>query len=188
MTVLDHDWFPGEVPPNVSIGPGGWFHSTFAFRHHRSRRPRSVDIGPDCGIYIGTLFDLGPRGEVAIGPSSTLTGPIFCTDNRIECGARSLISSMVVLADEPCAAPSPPGDVPVDDVPDDHDEPRPVVIRLGDDCWIGTGATLLAGADLGDGVIVGARSVVDFAVPAGSVVAGNPARIVRGPEARRVAG
>jgi acetyltransferase-like isoleucine patch superfamily enzyme len=38
--------------------------------------------------------------------------------------------------------------------------------------------TLLRGARIGPGAVVGAGAVVDFQVPAGAVVAGNPARIV----------
>ena len=45
MTALDHDWFPEPVPANVTIRPDGWFHSSFAFRHYRSQRPRGVVVG-----------------------------------------------------------------------------------------------------------------------------------------------
>lgn len=51
-------------------------------------------------------------------------------------------------------------------------------IRIGDLTWIGMKAVLLPGAELGEGVIVGAGTVLDFAVPPYAVVAGNPARIV----------
>jgi UDP-2-acetamido-3-amino-2,3-dideoxy-glucuronate N-acetyltransferase len=44
---------------------------------------------------------------------------------------------------------------------------------------IGTSATILAGVEIGEGAIVGAGSVVTRAVPAGTIVVGNPARIVR---------
>ena len=44
---------------------------------------------------------------------------------------------------------------------------------------IGSGATLLCGITIGERAIVGAGSVVTRDVPAGAVVAGNPARILR---------
>jgi len=46
---------------------------------------------------------------------------------------------------------------------------------------IGSGATLLCGITIGEGAMVGAGSVVTKDVPAGAVVAGNPARIVKSP-------
>ena len=50
---------------------------------------------------------------------------------------------------------------------------------IGNDVWIGAGATILPGARIGDGVIVGAGAVVGGCVPPYTVVAGNPARIQR---------
>ena len=50
---------------------------------------------------------------------------------------------------------------------------------VGNDCWLGRDATLLPGARLGNGVIVGARAVVAGTVPDYAVVGGNPARIIR---------
>lgn len=59
-------------------------------------------------------------------------------------------------------------------------------IDIGADCWLGRGATILAGSHLGQGCIVGAHSVVRGTFPAYSVIAGSPARIVgqRTPPAR----
>jgi virginiamycin A acetyltransferase len=50
---------------------------------------------------------------------------------------------------------------------------------VGHDVWIGYEALVLPGVRIGSGAIVGARSVVTKDVPAYSVVAGNPARVVR---------
>lgn len=52
-------------------------------------------------------------------------------------------------------------------------------IRIGARCFIGGGATVLPGVTLGDEVIVAAGAVVFDDVPAHSIVAGNPARVVR---------
>lgn len=50
---------------------------------------------------------------------------------------------------------------------------------IGKRCFIGTNAIVLPGVRIGDAVIVGAAAVVTRDVPAGSIVAGNPARVIR---------
>lgn len=174
MTTLEHDWYPQALPDNVEVGEGTWLYSTFSFLHYRSRRPVGARIGRHCGIYIGTLFDLGPNAELTIGDHSTLAGPILCTKGRIEIGDRVLVSSRVLIADDPVAVPPPDSS---DAQPSTAAEP-PVSVSIGDDVWIGTGAIVLGGARIGGGSIIGAATVVDFEVPSGAIVAGDPARTV----------
>lgn len=50
---------------------------------------------------------------------------------------------------------------------------------VGNDVWIGRGATIMPGVRIGDGAVVGACSVVTKDVAAYDVVAGNPARVRR---------
>lgn len=52
-------------------------------------------------------------------------------------------------------------------------------ITVGDNVWIGGGAIVLPGVTIGDDAVVGAGSVVTKDVPARTVVAGNPARVIR---------
>lgn len=52
-----------------------------------------------------------------------------------------------------------------------------IVVQRG--ASIGTGATILGGVSIGPRAIVGAGSVVTRDVPADTIVAGNPARIIR---------
>ncbi|KAK7191818.1 acetyltransferase, CysE/LacA/LpxA/NodL family [Paraphaeosphaeria sporulosa] len=52
-------------------------------------------------------------------------------------------------------------------------------IHIGDDCWIGGGAYILPGVNIGRGVTVGAGSVVTKSVDPFTVVAGNPARVIK---------
>jgi acetyltransferase-like isoleucine patch superfamily enzyme len=56
----------------------------------------------------------------------------------------------------------------------------PTVVKRG--ASIGTSATILCGVTVGEDAVIGAGSVVTRDVPAGTIVAGNPARILRGPE------
>jgi len=58
----------------------------------------------------------------------------------------------------------------------------PTVVRRG--ATIGSGATILCGVEIGENAIVGAGSVVTRSVPAGTIVAGNPARMLRRIEER----
>lgn len=50
---------------------------------------------------------------------------------------------------------------------------------IGNDVWIGQNATILPGVRIGDGAIIGASSVVGSDVEPYSIVAGNPARLIR---------
>lgn len=52
-------------------------------------------------------------------------------------------------------------------------------VTIGEDCWLGAGATILPGVSIGDRAVVAAGAVVTRNVPADTLVAGVPAKIVR---------
>jgi acetyltransferase-like isoleucine patch superfamily enzyme len=58
-------------------------------------------------------------------------------------------------------------------------------VRVGADVWVGVKASVLRGAQVGDGCVLAAHTVVRGEVPAGSVVAGVPGRAVRDRGAKR---
>jgi acetyltransferase-like isoleucine patch superfamily enzyme len=52
-------------------------------------------------------------------------------------------------------------------------------IKIGNNVWVGDKVTFLAGADIGDGSIIGACSVINKKIPPFSIVVGSPPRIIR---------
>src|SRR5581483_2965534 len=164
--------WPGELPDNVAVGDGAYVHSSYSFHHYRSRRPCGVRLGAGSSAYEDASFELGPSGEVDVGDCTMLFGGKFCTNARIVVGSYTLISYETYIADDFTAVP------PGDPAYPSSAGPPATTITIGDVCWIGVRATILAPARLGDGVIVAAGAVVDFDVPDYAVVAGNPGRVV----------
>ncbi|HXU93486.1 MAG TPA: CatB-related O-acetyltransferase [Gallionella sp.] len=52
-------------------------------------------------------------------------------------------------------------------------------VTIGNDVWIGMGATILSGVTIGDGAVIVAHSLVTKDVPPYAIAGGNPARVVR---------
>jgi acetyltransferase-like isoleucine patch superfamily enzyme len=112
------------------------------------------------------------NGEIEIGDFCTVVGATFATDNRVKIGDYTFISYEVFIADHPFPVP-----------PDlDHISgfaSKPLTIHIGRNVWIGARATICGEVRIGDDSIVGAGAVVFEDVPPQTIVAGNPARVVR---------
>lgn len=84
---------------------------------------------------------------------------------KIDIGDRCIIANNVVIVDH------------------DHDFVNggfvSAPVKLQNDVWIGANATVLKGVTIGEGAIVAAGSVVNKDVPAHTMVAGAPARIIK---------
>jgi len=164
--MLEHDWFDRPLPANVELGEGSWLHSSYAFLHHSARSPGAVRVGDHTGVYRGTFFDTGPDAQVTIGDWTTIVGAIFSTNASVAIGDYVFVAHEVVFADGPYAQPEAGSD------------PAAGIV-VADGAWIGMRAVLLGGAVIGEDAVVGAGTVVDFEVPPGCTVAGNPARVIR---------
>ena len=52
-------------------------------------------------------------------------------------------------------------------------------VTIEDNCWIGAGVTICPGVTIGENSVIGAGSVVVHDIPANSVAAGNPCKVIR---------
>ncbi len=182
---LPWDWYPGTIPENVVLDDTAYVETTFSFDSYRSEAQVGVRLGRGASTYGGTMFDVGSHGRVTLGDYVLLNGARIICDAEIEIGDHSLISWNVVLMDTYRLPFDPierqrqlervPGRLPRRI--DAEVLARP--IRIGRNVWIGFDACVLPGVTIGEGAIVGARSVVTQDVPPYSVVAGNPARLIK---------
>jgi acetyltransferase-like isoleucine patch superfamily enzyme len=188
---LAWDWYSGTIPPNVNVHDNAYLETTFSFRCYRSRAPVGLDIGDGASAYLGTMFDVGVRGRVTLGRYALVHGARIICDDRVEIGDYALISWNVVIMDT-YRLPTDPHlrRQHLEQVPRSAHRAidraasgaggvaaRPVNIRCN--VWIGFDACILPGVTIGEGSIVGAKSVVVADVEPYTVVGGNPARIIR---------
>ena len=182
---LPWDWYPGAIPRNVSVDEQAYIETTFSFLLCRSELPEGVRIGRGSATYLGTMFDVGPKGRVRIGDFSCIHGAWFICDSEIIVGNFALISWNVVFMDSyGMSLDLTERRTQLEALPFDgrrrmprHAPASPICI--GRNVWIGFGCVVLPGVTIGEGSIVGARSVVTEDVAAFSMVAGNPARVIR---------
>jgi acetyltransferase-like isoleucine patch superfamily enzyme len=182
---LAWDWYPGTIPENVVVDETAYVETSFSFYLYRSERTAGVTYRRGASTYLGTMFDVGPQGRVELGEYALVHGARIICDAEVTIGDYALISWNVVFMDtyrlpldvrerrkELERVPARPQRVAAAEVP-----AQP--IRLERNVWIGFEACILPGVTIGEGSIVGAKSVVTQSVPPFTVVAGNPARVIR---------
>jgi acetyltransferase-like isoleucine patch superfamily enzyme len=185
LRTLPWDWYPGTIPENAVVDESAYIETSFSFFQYRSQEPMGLRIGRGTCVYAGTMFDVGIHGQVTIGDYVLLNGAMIICDAAVEIGNYALISWNVVFMDnhrlpwdpaerrrelERVAARSPRRI-------ESRTEAKPV--RIESNVWIGFNTCILAGVTIGEGAIVGARSLVTEEVAPYTVVAGNPARFIR---------
>ena len=132
----------------------------------RWERARSLDFGTEASIYQSSYV----YGDVTVG-AHTWVGPFTLLDGSggLEIGAYCSISAGVHIYSHNTVKWAVSGGKA-------SYERRPV--RIGDCCFIGPHSVIRDGVTLGDQVVVGAHSFVNTDVPAQSIVAGAPARVI----------
>lgn len=183
---VEGDWWPHPIPPNVEFGDGFYCESAQIFRHLRSTKPHAVVIGDHVSCYAGCSFSVGENGQCTIGDFTLLNGALIMAEDRIKIGSHCLVSWNVGIADSDFH-PLEPAQRLIDAqalAPFFKDRPPRPKLRTGpviisDNVWIGMNATILKGVTIGENSVVAAGSVVTKSVAPNSVVAGNPAVVVK---------
>lgn len=120
---------------------------------------KTVVLPPEEKIELGSYIYVGPKtffdakGYISIGDGTIISSEVCILSSSHEVGDGSILPYSI------------------------RNEIGPVIIGKG--CWIGIRAILMPGITLGDGVIVGAGSVVTKNFEDGSIVAGNPAKLLK---------
>lgn len=164
------------------------------FKAYCTRHGRGVTTG----IYVPWVKG---RGELIVGDGVILNGKIsiafaasyvpnprlsignhcdighntsFVVGREIRIGSHVQIASDVSFRDSAGHASDPA--MRLAGAPPDAGEVKPIIVH--DNVWIGAGAMILPGVEIGEGSIIAARSIVAATVAPNTVVAGNPARRV----------
>lgn len=141
-----------------------------------------VEIGDGCHISATMRFETN-QGTITIGDRSYIGRSTLICHSRIHVGNDVVMSWGVTVVDHNSHAIS--WDHRRNDVLDwrkgkkDWSGVKIAPITIGDRAWIGFNAIILKGVTIGDEAIVGAGSVVTRDVPPRTIVAGNPARVIR---------
>jgi acetyltransferase-like isoleucine patch superfamily enzyme len=161
------------APPSSKVNPNGVSWQSGC----------SVTVGDQCDVQsMSVAFDR-PGGRVTIGDRTFIGRSLLVSADSIEIGNDVLISWGCTFADHD--SHSTDFTQRKDDVVNwlqgkkNWTHVRSAPIRIGNKVWMGFNTIVLKGVTIGEGAVVAAGSVVTSDVPPWTMVAGNPARVIK---------
>jgi acetyltransferase-like isoleucine patch superfamily enzyme len=153
--------------PGITVGPG--------VRIGRGCRlfvdpQATLILGRACEIDDATTIAVYGTGRIELGAGSFVGH--HCTlaaHDSIEIGSGTYLAELVSIRDHDHLPDAPPS----------SGELKVAPVTIGADVWIGAKATVIRGTRIGDGTVVGANAVARGELPAHTVCAGVPARVIR---------
>ena len=134
----------------------------------------------------GTLFEpgcwltLAPTARIEIGEGCFLNRTTrLAAHEQIEIGDHTMLANGCFVGDAEHRFDDP--DTPVTWQGFTSKGP----VKIGSNCWFGVNVAVTSGVTIGDRCVIGANSVVTKDLPAGSIAAGAPARVIKPIDFRR---
>ncbi len=137
------------VSPLAAVHPESFVLGDRSYVAAHAHVSGEIEIGADCSVNVGAAL----RGRVRTG-------------RAVRIGSHASVLGFDHGFDDP-------------DTEMFRQPLRTVGVQIGDDVWLGAHAVVLDGVRIGSHSVVGAASVVTHDVPDWTLVAGNPARVIR---------
>ncbi|WP_455665235.1 acyltransferase [Phocaeicola sp.] len=165
------------------IGKGQEFYSTTSISLKWGSTPRDIILHQN--VRIHGVLQSSNNGKIEFGAYSKIgAGTKIFAVKSIKIGAYTAIATNVVICDNNNHPINPIDRRIMRTKPEGayerswiHSDYKP--IEIGENVWIGENARICKGVIIGNNAIIAASAVVTKNVPANSVVAGNPAKVVK---------
>lgn len=139
---------------NIKIGNNTTILSNCRLAVYGSSGSANIIIGDNCYIGFGFSALASAEGNINIGNDVLIASNVLITNENHGISPESDVSYM-------------------------NQRLNAKSVKIGDGCWIGEKVCVLPGVVIGEKAIVGAGSIVTKSIPSYSIVAGNPARVIK---------
>jgi acetyltransferase-like isoleucine patch superfamily enzyme len=112
----------------------------------------SITIGDNVCIGNGTILYASQNGGITIGKNTVIAAQCYIIDMDHGFKAGELILSQPNTVDE---------------------------VVIGEDVWLAANTTILKGSKIGDGAVIGAKSLVKGEIPENAIAVGIPAKVLK---------
>jgi acetyltransferase-like isoleucine patch superfamily enzyme len=177
-----HPLLPGYVLWRIVVLAGRWLRASITFRGAQSKgklifqngQLHLQQAGELClgnrvrfwSTIAPTHLRVGQHGKLTIEDDCYINGALISADISVKIGRGVYLAPMSQVADSYAFG-----------TPEASQQTAPIVLE--ENVWIATRAIVLPGVTVGKGAVVGVGSIVSSDVPAGAIVAGVPARVIR---------